>query len=353
MDSSNCRSDEVEFFVEPTQGSSSHLSLSHASAYTASPATTKPQQQEQQHAPGDYSPFLRWDTPRLTPFPLETQLTPSISPLPLARVLPTPTPTPQAMAPPAARTTRRTSLSTPLPPPSPPRTRRSLHTRDGAGMQPMTPSSAPAAASLVSSFASYAASHAPAPGTSHTGGKRHASIVQRQVAVANPDPVATTGRGRGRKGAAGGAGERDVAASLFPAPGPAPKPLAQPKPKPKPPAPGKGACGGKGDGKKNYMPLDKGRAVFRLLIAAYPAGDWSQSPSDELCASIAQQVGGASVKQIRKKWENVKTRYCSSAGRLNYNSMAVKYALGTVTPPDEVGELSRSATTTTSTFTYT
>lgn len=73
------------------------------------------------------------------------------------------------------------------------------------------------------------------------------------------------------------------------------------------------------------MKHDKGKAVFKLLLAHYANGNWSATPSNDVCASIAQQVGhGVTVKQVKKKVNNVKTRYCSSSGRLDYTSGAVK-----------------------------
>ena len=52
---------------------------------------------------------------------------------------------------------------------------------------------------------------------------------------------------------------------------------------------GRGKGKEKEKGKSGYLPMKKGRAVFRLLMKAF-GEDWSASLSDELVASIARQV---------------------------------------------------------------
>jgi hypothetical protein len=80
------------------------------------------------------------------------------------------------------------------------------------------------------------------------------------------------------------------------------------------------------------LALEKGRHIFRLLMAARPDGDFAKPPDEALRQAIAAEVGGCTPGQVFKKWENIRCRYCDTRGRLDKGCLAVRYALEAATP---------------------
>lgn len=128
-----------------------------------------------------------------------------------------------------------------------------------------------------------------------TTGKRKASVFLRQSSL--PSTEGTQG-----------AGERALAARLFaPTTGSVSSATAISPAKPTPPPAAPAAAGtateksrnvkppanGNKNKKSAYLPLEKGRLLFRLLMASeqYKGGNWSTPPSDALAATLAAAVG--------------------------------------------------------------
>jgi hypothetical protein len=190
-----------------------------------------------------------------------------------------------ATATPGANNTKPLSPSPPAP-----------NTRSTSRMQPTPVSAAPSAVLLAS------------PPPRSTGGKKKVSVVRRKVELAGSDCDA--------KGVGGGVGERALAGQLFPPPPARPvrargcgssvslpavprsasssssssssslESAAAAAPTPKP-----AAAQAKKTTKRKYLSMDKGRHIFRLLMQAWPNGDWSKPPSEELKARIAAEAG--------------------------------------------------------------